>query len=124
GHARFRPHPGYHRCAPAPRGFVEWLGELPLRSTGTPTRTYRGTIAATNPYAGAVIDMSVGSEDLQQCADAVMRLRGEYLYYKRRYKDIAFTFTDGFRCDYLHYAQGHRYRSGRWALVAAPDYTY
>ncbi|HTJ12087.1 MAG TPA: DUF4846 domain-containing protein [Dinghuibacter sp.] len=121
---RFPPPPGYHRCVVTPGSYSEWLGELPLKPKGTPTRTYRGAIAATNPYTGAVVDMSVGSEDLQQCADAVMRLRGEYLYYKRRYKDIAFTFTSGFRCDYLHYAQGYRFRAGRWVLAAAPDYTY
>jgi hypothetical protein len=121
---RFPAPAGYTLQPSAPGSFGDWLGHLPLKPAGTPTRTYRGDIAATNPYTAAVLDVSVGHQDLQQCADAVMRLRGEYLYGQKRYKEIAFTFTGGFHCDYIHYAEGYRYSNGRWALKTKKDYSY
>ena len=68
--------------------------------------------------------MSIGSQDLQQCADAVMRLRAEYLYQQKNYNAIAFNFTSGFKCDYNHFADGYRYASGRWILKGKKDYSY
>jgi Domain of unknown function (4846) len=43
----------------------------------------------------AVIDIDVGSRDLRQCADAIMRLRGEWLFSAGR--PVAFNDTDGKR---------------------------
>ncbi|HVW97984.1 MAG TPA: DUF4846 domain-containing protein [Mucilaginibacter sp.] len=121
---RFKAPGGYHRVNVPEHSFAAYLRELPLKPPGTPTRTYKGEVAATDVYTAAVVDMSVGHEDLQQCADAVMRLRGEYLYSQKNFKAISFNFVSGFKCDYLHYAKGYRYHGGRWILKAAPDYGY
>jgi hypothetical protein len=121
---RFHPPAGYLQSNAAPGSFAAWLGALPLKPEGTHTLTYRGDVARTDAYTAAVVDMSVGKEDLQQCADAVMRLRGEYLYHRKEYKAIAFNFTSGFHCDYVHYAEGYRYRNDRWVLKALKDYGY
>jgi hypothetical protein len=91
---------------------------------GTPTKTYQGIIARTDVYTAAVVNMSVGKQDLQQCADAVMRLRGEYLYHQKKYEAITFNFISGFKCDYIHYANGYRYYNEKWVLKAKKDYSY
>ncbi|MGZ3757168.1 MAG: DUF4846 domain-containing protein [Mucilaginibacter sp.] len=121
---RFKIPAGYTRQKQASGSFAEWLQSLPLKPAGTPTRTYKGNIARTDLYTAAVVDISVGNQDLQQCADAVMRLRGEYLYHQKNYKDIAFHFVSGFNCDYLHYADGYRYKNDRWVLSSKKDYGY
>lgn len=40
---------------------------------------YNGKMKARQDVQYAVLDIPVGNRDLQQCADAVMRIRGEYL---------------------------------------------
>jgi len=121
---RFKVPEGYHRVAVKPGSFAAYLQSLPLKPAGTPTKTYNGDVARTDAYTAAVVDISVGNQDLQQCADAVMRLRGEYLYQKKDYKSISFNFVSGFKCDYVHYAEGCRYRNDKWKLTAKKDYSY
>ena len=122
--SRFKPSAGYTHLAVAPGSFGAYLQGLQLMPAGTHTKTYTGSIARTDPYTAAVIDMSIGRLDLQQCADAVMRLRAEYLYQQKNYKAIAFNFTSGFKCDYTHYADGYRYANERWVLKGKKDYSY
>ncbi|WCT12900.1 DUF4846 domain-containing protein [Mucilaginibacter jinjuensis] len=122
---RFHTPAGYQQITTSPGSFGAWLQQLSLKPAGTHTLTYRGTIANTDKYTAAVIDMSVGNQDLQQCADAVMRLRGEYLFQKKAYDKISFKFTSGFNCDFVHFADGYRYQqSGKWRLAAKKDYSY
>jgi hypothetical protein len=121
---RFSAPSGYTQAKVPPGSFADWLQHLPLMPAGTRTKTYKGDIAATDPFTAAVVDLSVGNEDLQQCADVVMRLRGEYLYQQKKYNNIVFHFESGFRCDYIHYADGYRFSNGHWVLKAKEDYGY
>jgi hypothetical protein len=122
--SRFKTPAGYTQQQVGAGSFAEWLQNLPLKPAGTPTKTYNGATARTNDYTAAVINMSVGTQDLQQCADAVMRLRGEYLYHQKNYKAISFNFVSGFKCDYIHYANGYRYKNNKWLLTSKKDYSY
>jgi hypothetical protein len=122
--SRFKTPVGYTQQDAVAGSFGHWLQNLPLKAIGTKTKTYNGAIARTDLYTAAVVDMSIGSQDLQQCADAVMRLRAEYLYQQKNYKAIAFNFTSGFKCDYIHYADGYRYANERWVLKGKKDYSY
>ncbi len=121
---RFKLPAGYRHVNAEPGSFAAYLQSLPLKPTGTQTKTYKGIVAATDIFTAAVVDISIGNEDLQQCADVVMRLRGEYLYQQKRYNEIAFHFESGFRCDYIHYADGYRYHNDHWVLKAKKDYGY
>ena len=53
-------------------------------------------------------DVSVGNSDLQQCADAIMRLRAEWLFSEKRFSDISFDLTNGFNMKYAEWKQGKR----------------
>lgn len=61
-----------------------------------------------NKVAAAVLNFDVGNKDLQQCADAVMRLRAEYLYKTKQYELLHFNFTSGFKADYSKWRSGYR----------------
>lgn len=57
-----------------------------------------------------MIDLSVGGRDLQQCADAILRLRAEHLYAAGRQDAIAFDLTNGFRAEWARWRTGERIR--------------
>jgi len=78
--ARFSPPPGAARVAVADGSFGDFLRRLPLKPRGTAVRLYDGTPKARQDVHAAVVDLDVPPRDLQQCADAVMRLWAEYRY--------------------------------------------
>ena len=76
------PPPGYVRHEADSYG--TYLRNLPLKRPGSPVMLYNGVEKEYQDGAYAVIDMEIGSQDLQQCADAVMRLRAEYLWHSKQ----------------------------------------
>jgi hypothetical protein len=81
---RFNVPVGYSRKAYTAGTFGNYLQDLPLKPQGTLTKYYNGEVKD-KKVAAAVIDMSVGNRDLQQCADAIMRLRAEWLFSEKRF---------------------------------------
>jgi hypothetical protein len=81
--ARFLPPPGAVRVAVADGSFGGFLRPLPLLPRGTAVHLYDGSVKARQDVHAAVVDLDVGPRDLQQCADAVMRLWAEYGYARR-----------------------------------------
>ena len=104
---RFEVPNGYARKAYAVGTFGNYLQQLPLKPAGTLTKYFNGNIK-NNKVAAAVIEMSVGNRDLQQCADAIMRLRAEWLFSEKRFNDISFNLTNGFNMKYSEWKQGKR----------------
>ena len=104
---RFNPPDGYERKRAEENSFANYLRNLPLKPAGTKVKYYNGEIKDDFVY-DAVVDMDIGKRDLQQCADAVMRLRGEYFYSLKEYDKISFNLTNGFRVDYSEWMQGNR----------------
>src|SRR5687767_9714590 len=69
---------------------------------------YRGRPVRDQYKAAAVIDYDIGAKDLQQCADAIMRLRAEYLFAAGRHDEIRFHFTSGHLYTFADYCKGLR----------------
>lgn len=80
---------GFERVAVMANSFAGYLRNLPLRKDKT-IYLYNHQPKTNQSLHYAVIDISTGDKDLQQCADAVMRLRAEYFYDKKMYDSIRF----------------------------------
>jgi len=107
---RFSTPSGTVRMVVDQGSFPHTLRHLPLKPAGTPVLLYSGRPKSTQAVHAAVVDMSTGTRDLQQCADAVMRLRAEYLYTNGQEDAIAFNFTNGFRASWKRWHAGERIR--------------
>ena len=107
---RILPPPGYQRVAVVAGSFGDWLRHLPLRPAGSLVHLHDGTLKTRKDVHAAVIDMDVGLKDLQQCADAVIRLRAEHLYSRGRDAAIRFNFTSGDGSAFTRWADGWRPR--------------
>ncbi|MDX9721221.1 MAG: DUF4846 domain-containing protein [Myxococcota bacterium] len=106
---RFDVPEGFTRVALKDGSFGAWLRELPLLE-GTQVWSYDGRVL--DAPSAAVVALDVGSRDLQQCADSILRLRAEYLWAAGRQDEIAFHFTSGDRSAWSDWSEGERFRIG------------
>lgn len=104
------PPEGFTRVAVEPGSFSAWLRGLPLRPAGTPVRDFQGEeiLPGDSPLLAAVVEMDVGTADLQQCADSIIRLHAEWLWSQDRKDRIAYRFTSGHLAQWTGYAAGDR----------------
>jgi len=108
---RFETPKGYVRSSLPEGSFGVWLRALPLLP-GTPAvKLFDGSLKVNQTAQAAVIDIDVGSRDLQQCADAVMRLRAEYLRAAAKDQQICFRFSDGTDAVWSDWQEGYRARA-------------
>lgn len=98
---------GYQRVSITKNSFPEFLRQQPLKPDGSKVHYFNGELKPSNVHV-AVLTIDVGKKDLQQCADAVMRLRAEYLFQQKKYDQIHFNFTNGFHATYTKWAEGYR----------------
>lgn len=87
------PPPGYKRLPCDSNSFANYLLHIPLKKDKT-VFLYNGSPKRNQQAQFAVLDISVGNQDLQQCADAVMRLRAEYLFATKQFDKIRFYDND------------------------------
>ncbi len=105
---RIAPPEGFKRTSVTANSFADWLRSLPLKSGNPAVMLYNGSQKPNQSVHYAVFDIDVGKEDLQQCADAVMRLRAEYLWDRKLYDDIHFNYTSGDKAAYSQWRKGYR----------------
>ncbi len=108
------PPQGYRWVNEINNSFEFYLQNISLKPQGSPILDYAGNRISNQSEHVAILDYDIGTRDLQQCADAVIRLRAEYLYKMNRFDEIGFHFTSG---DFFTWNQ---YKSGVRAIVGGP----
>jgi hypothetical protein len=85
---------GYERLDAGHSAFAAWLRKIRVRRDNT-VYLYNGKKKANQQAHFLVLDISVGNRDLQQCADAVIRMRAEYLFKQQKFDQLVFTDNAG-----------------------------
>ena len=104
---RFNPPQNYERIYVADESFAAFLRYYPLKEYGSPVLLYNGNKKSNNVHI-SVFDMPILKSDLIQCADAIIKLRAEYLYKQKRYSEIKFHITNGMLVPFSDFAEGKR----------------
>jgi hypothetical protein len=119
---------GFRRMKLARGSFGRWLRKLPLKPSGEPVLLYNGKEKENQEAHYAVVKMDIGDRDLQQCADAIIRLKAEYHFAMREYGRIRFNLTSGHRIPFLKWAAGYRLivngNRVKWIRSSKPDMSY
>lgn len=80
---------GFKRLPAPGHSFTSWLRNIKLKKDKT-VFLYNGIPKQNQSAQFAVLDIPVGNKNLQQCADAVIRLRASYLFDEKRFDEIVF----------------------------------
>lgn len=125
---RICPPDGYERGEAEANSLTSFLREYPLKKAGKPVRLYNGEKKGNQNAHIAVFKLPLEHEDLQQCADSVMRVYAEYFWSTKQWERISFRFVDGFQAEYGKWRRGYRIRSGEsgtsWVSGGEQDDSY
>jgi hypothetical protein len=99
--AAFPPPDGSVRVPP-PDAFGEWIQAIPLRDIRAPLRAYDGRLI--HGHDAWVLELDMVDGDLQQCADALLRVRGEWQ--RSVGEPVSFFATSGDPIPWSRYAAG------------------
>ena len=125
---RFAPPAGFQRLELAPASFGAYLRALPLLPGRGTVLLFDGRAKRNQTAQAAVLDIDVGTRDLQQCADAVMRFFAEYLRAAGREGEVCFRATSGDELPWVRFRAGERARARgpriAWVAGGRADATY
>lgn len=99
---------GYKRVEYPKGSFEDYLRSYKLKPYGSKIINYDGTEYFWQGGHIGILEITVPKNGLQQCADALIRVRSEYLWDNNRKDEIGFNFTSGDYCSWLKYAEGYR----------------
>lgn len=88
------------------KSWAYFLQDLPI--IDGPILDYNGDPISNQQKHTGIINFDVGTRDLQQCADAIMRLRAEYLFKQKRFDEIGFHFVSGNFYTWADYCEGKK----------------
>lgn len=119
---------GYIRVSSDLDEITGFIRSIPLKEDQSKVLKYDGKPISDQDNHVAVFDIDVGNRDLQQCADSVMRIYGEYYWSLGKYDKIAFHLTNGFYMEYTKWRDGYRIKVDgndvSWVKSASYDDSY
>ncbi len=121
--ARFTAPAGFTRVPVEGGSFPAFLRSLPLARADAKVVGYHGAPLyedGHHPNIAAVVDIDIGTKDLQQCADAVYRLHAEWRYTTSARKEISYRALSGTPIPYARYLAGERAAMSGGALKLVP----
>ena len=125
---RVRTPGGYMRMPAEEGSFAAFLRNYSMKEADSPVLLYNGREKGNQGAHAAVFTLPIESEDLQQCADSVMRVYAEYFYQTGQYDRIAFHFVNGFWAEYSKWRDGYRIvvdgNDVSWSNSAEADDSY
>lgn len=114
---RLPPPTGFEPITASELSLAQWLHRLPLKPEGAAVHLYDGSKKANQRAHVAVVDIDVGARNLQQCADAVIRLYAEYRFATGQAERMAFSLTNGQRTAWAQWRNGWRPRLANKRIV-------
>lgn len=116
---------GYKRTNAQKNSFAAWLQHLPIKTNDNTVYLYDGNKKRNQNAQFKVVNIDVGDKDLQQCADAVMRLRAEYLFATNQQAKIKFNYTNGVAIPFSKWSSGYfpKLQGNKVVWVAAQNNT-
>jgi hypothetical protein len=99
---------GYRRVQVTKGSFAEWLRYVPLNPKNSKVMLYDGSEKLYQKGAERIVNIEIGTSDLQQCADAVMRLKAEFHYSRSEFDKIHFNFTSGHKVSFEDWRKGKK----------------
>ncbi|WP_426431229.1 DUF4846 domain-containing protein [Winogradskyella sp. HB-48] len=99
---------GFRRVEYPKGSFEDYLRNYKLKTFGSKIINYDNTEYFWQLGHIGILEIPVPKNGLQQCADALIRIRSEYLWDNNRKDDIGFNFTSGDYCSWSTYAEGFR----------------
>lgn len=99
---------GFKRVSYPKGSFEEYLRNYKLKPFGSKIINYDASEYFWQRGHIGILEVPVPDNGLQQCADALIRIRSEYLWDQNRKDDIGFNFTSGHYCSWIKYAKGYR----------------
>ena len=104
---RFPAPDGFKRTNPDD-GYAKYLRSLPMLPDGSKVMLFNGEEKEYQDGHVAVVDIDVGKRDLQQCADACLRLRTEYLYQTKQYEKMIYHLSNWQELSWPKWVEGYR----------------
>ena len=98
----------YNMIAADSGSFGHYIAHYDLKTYDAKVINYDGKPYIYQQGHLGVLDVPVPDNGLQQCADALIRLRAEYLWEQNKQDKIGFNFTSGHYCSWQKYAAGYR----------------
>jgi hypothetical protein len=115
------PPEGFERVPVPADSFAGWLRSLPLAPADTPVVLHDGRPLVDQSIIAAVVDIDTGASDLQQCADAIMRLRAEFLYSRGLLGAIGFDLVNSEYYPFSAYSRGTTPRQAGATITLAKE---